>query len=199
MGITAFGEVSDSVMVRRALFELPDEPDYSKSSYEQAFFRREGPERVWIYSFSDLVTIHCMKVYEKMFKMEPEREFKFTFRHWFHRKAVFELVPECEKHNLSFEFDGRLHPLCFAAGARDGSPIFRTIAPFLWAVGLTLRDPRTNRLERPIQRADLPNGRADRPVLRGVRPVGWGDPTKRGGINPHMRGRFALSSIYVFV
>ncbi|KAL3678020.1 hypothetical protein R1sor_020976 [Riccia sorocarpa] len=68
---TGLEELANSVIVHRALFLLPDEPDKKKGYYND-FLRCDGPARVWIYRFSSIVTNKCMTVFKEKFGEDPE-------------------------------------------------------------------------------------------------------------------------------
>ncbi|KAL3686602.1 hypothetical protein R1sor_009176 [Riccia sorocarpa] len=108
--MTGLRDAPSSTLVRRALFDLPDEPDPNKKWYDQDYLERKGPVRKWMYTFSLLVTHKCTKLYMAKFNEDPTPQFRFTFRHWFHRMATIELVSEAGPDERS------LHPLCFARG-----------------------------------------------------------------------------------
>ncbi|KAL3696704.1 hypothetical protein R1sor_010780 [Riccia sorocarpa] len=110
-GMTGLKGASRCTLVRRALFDIPDEPDPNKNWFEQEYVERKGPVRKWLYTFSLLITHKCTKLYKEKFSEDPTPKFRFTFRHWFHRMAAIELVQDAGPD------DGSLHPLCFACGA----------------------------------------------------------------------------------
>ncbi|KAL3696005.1 hypothetical protein R1sor_010081 [Riccia sorocarpa] len=124
---TGLEEVANSMIVHRALFLLPDEPD-KKKGYNNDFLRCDGPARVCIYHFSSIVTNKCMTVFKEKFGEDPEHEFRFTFRHWFHRMAVMELVPLSELKRPPRNDMEKKHPSCFAVGVAQ--PMEQTLGDY---------------------------------------------------------------------
>ncbi|KAL2641451.1 hypothetical protein R1flu_009038 [Riccia fluitans] len=126
-------EVNNSMIVRRALFDLE--------------WQWEGPARVWVYDLSSEVMSKCMKVFEKKFGTKAENEFQFTFRHWFHRMAVMELVPRSEWERPPWNEVEMKHPLCFAVATWEDVTLEEMTPDFL--DGLFVHDAR--RLEFEIE------------------------------------------------